>query len=103
MIAELKDTFRHQGLRKKLIAEIREKKVASDWVLDAMLEVPRHVFFDGVFVEKAYIDQAFPIAAGQTISQPTTVCYSVYFVASETERQSFGDRNRIRLPGSNSM
>lgn len=73
MISNLIDTYRHKGLRKNLIEKIRIRGVASEDVLEAMLKVPRHFYFDGAFLEKAYIDQAFPIAAGQTISQPSTV------------------------------
>lgn len=73
MISILKDTYRHQGLRRKLIDQIGKKGGVDEDVLEAMLQVPRHVFFDGAFLEKAYIDNAFPIAAGQTISQPSTV------------------------------
>jgi protein-L-isoaspartate(D-aspartate) O-methyltransferase len=67
------DSFRHKGLRRNLINEIREKNVADEKVLEAMMEVPRHFFMDGAFLEKAYSDFAFPIGEGQTISQPTTV------------------------------
>jgi len=67
------DTYRHKGLRNILIEKIRGRGVADNNVLEAMLKVPRHFYFDGAFLEKAYIDQAFPIAAGQTISQPSTV------------------------------
>ena len=73
MFSNLTDTYRHKGLRKNLIEKIRSREVADENVLDAMLKVPRHFYFDGAFLEKAYIDQAFPIAAGQTISQPSTV------------------------------
>jgi len=73
MLSNLVDTYRHKGLRKNLIQKIREKGIASEEVLEAMLKVPRHFYFDGAFLEKAYIDQAFPIAASQTISQPSTV------------------------------
>ncbi len=67
------DSFKHKGLRRNLINEIRNKKIANETVLTAMMEVPRHFFMDGAFLEKAYSDYAFPIGAGQTISQPTTV------------------------------
>lgn len=40
-----------------------------------MMRVPRHFFFPGDFEEEAYEDKAFPISAGQTISQPYTVAY----------------------------
>jgi len=69
------DAYRHKGLRKKLVQAIHAKGITDDRVLDAMLEVPRHFFLDSAFDEKAYEDRAFPIAEGQTISQPYTVAY----------------------------
>jgi protein-L-isoaspartate(D-aspartate) O-methyltransferase len=69
----MQDTYRHKGLRRQLIQELRALNKISENVLVAMENVPRHVFLDGVFVEKAYENQAFPIAAGQTISHPFTV------------------------------
>lgn len=73
MKSEFEDSFKHKGLRRRLISKIRDSKVASEAVLDAMMNVPRHIFIDGAFLEKAYADFAFPIGEGQTISQPTTV------------------------------
>ena len=73
MIKSLVDSFKHKGLRRNLINEIRSRKIADETVLLAMMEVPRHFFMDGAFLEKAYSDFAFPIGEGQTISQPTTV------------------------------
>ncbi len=70
---KLVDSFRHKGLRKKLIQELKDKGFKDDRVLSAMMEMPRHYFFDGAFVEKAYSNVAFPIGAGQTISHPMTV------------------------------
>ena len=69
------DTYRHKGLRKKLVQLINSKGITDDRVLDAVLEVPRHFFLDSAFDEKAYEDRAFPIGEGQTISQPYTVAY----------------------------
>ena len=69
------DTFRHKGLRKQLIDSLRAKGIRDENVLDAMNVVPRHFFFDSSFLEYAYEDKAFPIAAGQTISQPYTVAF----------------------------
>ena len=69
------DTYRHQGLRRKLVQEIQSKGITDDRVLDAMLATPRHCFLDSAFGEKAYEDKAFPIGEGQTISQPYTVAY----------------------------
>lgn len=69
------DTYRHKGLRKKLVQLIHSKGITDDRVLDAVLEVPRHFFLDSAFDEQAYEDRAFPIGEGQTISQPYTVAY----------------------------
>jgi len=69
------DTYRHKGLRKKLIDSLREKGITDETVLKAMNNVPRHFFLDSAFDEIAYEDRAFPIAEGQTISQPYTVAY----------------------------
>lgn len=71
----LQDTYRHKGLRKKLIEQIRAKGFSDEAVLTAMMDVPRHFFFDSGFLEFAYEDKPFPIGAGQTISQPYTVAF----------------------------
>lgn len=69
------DSFRHKGLRKKLIETIRSKGISDTEVLEAMGKVPRHLFMDSSFINFSYTDKAFPIAAGQTISQPYTVAF----------------------------
>lgn len=69
------DTYRHKGMRKKLIDGLRDKGIVDENVLEAMLRVPRHLFFDSAFVDRSYEDKAFPIGEGQTISQPYTVAY----------------------------
>ena len=69
------DSYKHRGLRKKLIATIKSKGITDDAVLVAMAKVPRHIFFDNAFLEHAYQDKAFPIGQGQTISQPYTVAF----------------------------
>ncbi len=73
--SQLIDTFRHKGLRKKLIDLLREKGIKDENVLSAMNAIPRHYFFDSSFLEFAYEDKAFPIGSGQTISQPYTVAF----------------------------
>ncbi|WP_317042079.1 protein-L-isoaspartate(D-aspartate) O-methyltransferase [Reichenbachiella faecimaris] len=62
-------------MRKSLVRKLREKGISNERVLDAIGKVPRHWFFDEIFVEHAYQDKAFPIAEGQTISQPYTVAF----------------------------
>lgn len=69
------DNYRHKGLRKQLVAELREKGIHDERVLAAVEAIPRHFFLDPAFERAAYEDRAFPITAGQTISQPYTVAY----------------------------
>ena len=69
------DTYKHKGLRKQLIETIRSKGIKDETVLNAIEKIPRHFFFDSSFLMFAYEDKAFPIAAGQTISQPYTVAF----------------------------
>lgn len=69
------DSYRHKGLRKKLVDTISGKGIKDKRILEAIGKVPRHNFMDSGFIEFAYRDQAFPIGAGQTISQPYTVAF----------------------------
>lgn len=69
------DTFRHKGLRRKLVNEIKLKGITDEAVLSAIGKVQRHLFMDSSFVQFSYQDKAFPISSGQTISQPFTVAY----------------------------
>ena len=69
------DTYRHKGLRKKLVETIREKGISDERVLDAIMQIPRHYFLDTALEHIAYQDRAFPIGEGQTISQPYTVAF----------------------------
>ncbi len=69
------DNFKHKGLRKQLVEEIKLKGITDAAVLKAIETVPRHLFMDDAFLDFAYKDTAFQIGAGQTISQPYTVAY----------------------------
>jgi protein-L-isoaspartate(D-aspartate) O-methyltransferase len=71
----MEDTFRHKGLRRKLVETVRSKGITDDNVLKALDTVPRHLFMDSSFINFSYQDQAFPIGSGQTISQPYTVAF----------------------------
>ena len=71
----LKDTFKHKGLRQQLVNVLKNKGITNDAVLKAIGNIPRHLFMDSGFLDHAYQDKAFPIAADQTISQPYTVAF----------------------------
>ena len=71
----MKDTHKHQGLRKQLASLLEAKGITDKNVLNAVRKIPRHLFIDSSFEAHAYQDKAFPIAAEQTISQPYTVAF----------------------------
>lgn len=71
----MKDTAKHQGLRNQLADLLKSKGISDDRVLETIRRIPRHLFIDSSFEDFAYQDKAFPILAGQTISQPYTVAF----------------------------
>ena len=77
------DTYMHKGQRRKLLEELRTMGIQDERVLDAMDRVPRHYFLDSAFSQFAYSNKAFPIAAGQTISQPHTVAKQSELLGAE--------------------
>lgn len=72
---DVKDSTKHQGLRNQLIDVLAQKGITDRGVLAAIQRIPRHLFLDSSFEDFAYQDKAFPIGAGQTISQPYTVAF----------------------------
>jgi protein-L-isoaspartate(D-aspartate) O-methyltransferase len=89
------DSFLARGKRKKLVDELRRKGITDEEVLRAINKVPRHDFMDPAFLNHAYIDKAFPISSGQTISQP-------YTVALQTELLHVKKRDKILEIGTGS-
>ncbi|MBV7270190.1 protein-L-isoaspartate(D-aspartate) O-methyltransferase [Winogradskyella luteola] len=71
----MKDTFKHKGMRQQLVDTLVRKGIKDESVLKAIGKIPRHLFMDSGFIDHAYVDKAFPIAADQTISQPYTVAF----------------------------
>jgi protein-L-isoaspartate(D-aspartate) O-methyltransferase len=71
----IEDTYRHKGLRKKLMELLRENGITDETVLTAMNNIPRHFFLDTALDNIAYEDRAFDIGDEQTISHPYTVAY----------------------------
>jgi protein-L-isoaspartate(D-aspartate) O-methyltransferase len=59
----------------EFLLTLRRRGIGDQAVLRAMDEVPRGQFVEPEFVDRAYADQALPIACGQTISQPYVVAY----------------------------
>lgn len=62
-------------MRQQLVSTVKSKGITNEAVLNAIGKIPRHLFMDSSFLDHAYQDKAFPIAADQTISQPYTVAF----------------------------
>lgn len=75
------DTYRHKGMRRQLVEELRSKNLFHEEILEAFQRVPRHFFLDKAFEEWAYQDKPFPIGYEQTISQPFTVALMTQHLA----------------------
>ena len=67
-----------QRTRERMVQRLGDQGIRNLLVMEAMLHVPRHMFVDEAFAQRAYEDAALPIAFNQTISQP-------YIVARMTE------------------
>ncbi len=76
----MEDSYTHKGMRRKLVAELKTRGIFSSALLDAVMKVPRHLFMAEGLEKLAYKDQALPIAAGQTISQPFTVAFQTHLL-----------------------
>jgi protein-L-isoaspartate(D-aspartate) O-methyltransferase len=83
----LKDTNKHQGLRNQLVKVLEEKGITDKNVLEAIKKIPRHLFINSSFEDFAYQDKAFPIGAGQTISQPYTVAFQSQLLEVKKEQK----------------
>jgi len=75
--------------------DIKARGIRDKKVLDAMLQVKRHLFVDESQMHKAYNDHPLPIGEGQTISQP-------YIVALMTESVSLRGNERVLEIGTGS-
>lgn len=75
MHSNFKDTYKHKGMRRQLIDELRGRGIKDERILEAFNAVPRHFFLDLAFTEQAYSNMPFQIGAGQTISHPYTVAF----------------------------
>jgi protein-L-isoaspartate(D-aspartate) O-methyltransferase len=61
--------------RMEFLLALRRRGIVDQAVLRAMDEIPREQFVTTDYIDDAYVDQALPIACGQTISQPYVVAY----------------------------
>ncbi|WP_299782516.1 protein-L-isoaspartate(D-aspartate) O-methyltransferase [uncultured Formosa sp.] len=83
----MNDTFKHKGLRQQLVNILKNKGITDAAVLKTIGNIPRHLFMDSSFLDHAYQDKAFPIAADQTISQPYTVAFQTELLKLSRDSQ----------------
>ena len=83
----MKDTNKHKGLRNQLVKQLQDKGITDKSVLNAIAEIPRHLFLNSSFEDFAYHDKAFPIGADQTISQPYTVAFQSQLLEVQKEHK----------------
>lgn len=83
----MRDTAKHQGLRNQLVNVLEQKGITDKSVLEAIKKIPRHLFLNSSFEDYAYQDKAFPIGAGQTISQPYTVAFQSQLLEVKKEHK----------------
>lgn len=69
------DSFKHKGLRRLMVDDLRRKGITDEGVLEAMNSIPRHFFMDSSLDVLAYENRALEILCKQTISQPSTVAF----------------------------
>ena len=94
------DTMKLKGARRRMVLEVaqmlEEVGVVDQSVMDALMAVPRHQFFDSAFdINFTYQNNAFAIGAGQTISQP-------YIVALQTHLLDIKKRDKVLEIGTGS-
>ena len=88
----MQDTYKFKGMRKQLIALLRQdERITNEAIFEAFDQVPRHFFLDLVFAEQAYSNTAFQIGAGQTISHPVTVAFQTQLL--EVKRALYNLKN----------
>ena len=68
--------------------QIMRRGIRDRAVLQALLQVPRHLFVEPGFLSRAYSDSALPIKENQTISQP-------YIVALMTQSAMLNADDRV--------
>ena len=91
---EMSQQYRPQ--RERMVERLRgHYRIGDPRVLEAMLEVPRHLFVPEALQGRAYGDHALPINANQTISQP-------YIVARMTELLEADKSSRVLEIGAGS-
>jgi protein-L-isoaspartate(D-aspartate) O-methyltransferase len=74
---------------------LRSTGVTNELVLQAMAQVPRHMFVDAALVIQAYEDTSLPIGHGQTISKPSVVARMIELLMGGALARKSGSLGRV--------
>ena len=74
------DSPKYQGQRKLMVSKLQSLGINNKKVLNALNNVPRHLFMDPGLISHSYQNKAFQIESGQTISQPYTVAFQTELI-----------------------
>ncbi len=94
----VKNTFsdKYEKVRQRMVRDqVVARGIKNQKVIQAMLNVPRHLFVPTNYERMAYEDRPLPIGAGQTISQP-------YIVALMTETLELNKNMKVLEIGTGS-
>ncbi|HKL08112.1 MAG TPA: rRNA adenine N-6-methyltransferase family protein, partial [Bacteroidales bacterium] len=87
---------RYEKVRQRMVRDqVVARGIKDQKVIQAMLNVPRHLFVPANYERMAYEDRPLPIGAGQTISQP-------YIVALMTETLELNQNMKVLEIGTGS-
>ncbi len=83
------------GVRRRMVERLRVGGLRDERVIEALAEVPRHLFVDTAFVPQAYEDTSLPIGHGQTISKPSVVSRMVALLMEGASAGRQGGLGRV--------
>ncbi len=67
--------------RQMVESQLQRRGIRDQRVLEAMLQIPRHLFVPEEYKSQAYGDHPIPIGENQTISQPFIIAVSIQALA----------------------
>ncbi len=79
--------FTFTRVKDQMIQQLLDMGISDFRVLDALSQVPRHIFLDQAFWSRAYENRALTIGYKQTISQPYIVARMTEHLISHTSKR----------------
>ena len=89
--------FTFRRVREEMIETLLEMGIKDFRVLDAMAQIPRHIFIDEALRSRAYENRSLTIGYQQTISQPYIVARMTELLISNTQSRGILFKNILEL------